>query len=566
MKVPPLHSAVIDSALKDSVSGNKTTPERINSDQPDTNRVIATLKKAKQEGVLVNLNSSQPSSRPVVFVPPVELRLSVFNNEDQLTDTSSKLLSQLDNFGFSLKQENRFNGVGERFSELMKSGETSYQQDMRRYQYFVDKHRANEAVDFSDFEIIRESRVQDLGLNLTTRSGAKVEFNIQSFSGLGKKPDDIIYQSDDMTVSTSGQGAYFNRTEINFNIQGKLTKEEQQQIEEFAQKLEAFASGYFNDGKPSLADLDLTSFDTIEQLSLHGSGADQADLKLDYKNGENSREIEFSFDGNRADIKVDKTDQLLYNQKGKQQAIEHYLKLLKESGEHAKSDEVQLQMMQEVLSMGFELTEQELSIANQKEQQFKDQVIESTIDDGIRADQIFIPLADFDFEFSSRKDKVLNDMLSLQERGFDLSLSIDTRMHEAGGKLSKQQIQSFELSGIYTDRLDTEDVRYQQTHFEIKSTTRINTAKDSENGQLSGAFIEQQRTEKQTTETYDVDSLLSSETEENESHAVYNLMENPLLDREAIYDRQSLARDQLQQTNQMLQLKLLDEVLIAPFD
>lgn len=566
MKVPPLHSAVIDSALKDSVSGNEPTPERINSDQPDTNRVIATLKKAKQEGVQVNLNSSQPSSRPVVFVPPVELRLSVFNNEDQLTDTSSKLLSQLDNFGFSLKQENRFNGVGERFSELMKSGETSYQQDMRRYQYFVDKHRANEAVDFSDFEIIRESRVQDLGLNLTTRSGAKVEFNIESFSGLGKKPDEIIYQSDDMTVSTSGQGAYFNRTEINFNIQGKLTKEEQQQIEEFAQKLEAFASGYFNDGKPSLKDLDLTSFDAIEQLSLRGSGADQADLKLDYKNGENSREIEFSFDGNRADIKVDKTDQLLYNQKGKQQAIEHYLKLLKESGEHAKSDEVQLQMMQEVLSMGFELTEQELSIANQKEQQFKDQVIENTINDGIRADQIFIPLADFDFNFSSRKDKVLNDMLSLQERGFDLSLSIDTRMHEAGGKLSKQQIQQFELSGIYTDRLDTEDVRYQQTHFEIKSTTRINTTKDSENGQLSGAFIEQQQTEKQTIETYDVDSLLSSETEENESHAVNNLMENPLLDREAIYDRQSLARDQLQQTNQMLQLKLLDEVLIAPFD
>lgn len=564
MKVPPFLPTVIGPSLNSSVSANKLNLEHMSAVKPESSNPILGLK--KEEGVKVDLYRTQAPSRIVVFEPPVELRTSVFENKDLLSETSSRLLNQLDRFGFSLKQENRINGVGDRFSELMKGDETSYHQDMRRYQYFVDKTRANQAVDFSDLSIKRESLVQDFSLNLTTSSGAKIEFNIQSFSGFGKKPDEIIFQSDQLTISKPGQGAHFNRTEIDFNIQGDLSKEEQKQIQEFAEKLETFASGYFNDGEPSLKDLDLTSFDTIESLSLRGSGGGQPDLKLNYRNDENTREIEFSFDGNRAEIKVDKTDQLSYSQKGKQQAIEHYLKLLEQSGEKAKSDEIQLRMMQEVLGTGFELTQKELNLASRAEQEFQEEVNQSRVDDGIRADQIFIPLADFEFNFSSRKDRVPNDLLSLQERGFDVKLSLDTRMNDEHGKISKQQIQSFELSGIYTDRLDTEDVRYQQTRFDIKSSTTISTSTESQDGKLLGAFIETEKSEKQIVENYDVDSLLSSETEQSESHSVSDLMKNPLLDKDAIHGRQLLTNEQLQQTNQMLQLRLLDEVLLDPFD
>jgi hypothetical protein len=134
------------------------------------------------------------------------------------------------------------------------------------------------------------------------------------------------------------------------------------------------------------------------------------------------------------------------------------------------------------------------------------------------------------------------------------------------GKISKQQIQSFELSGIYTDRLDAEDVRYQQTRFDIKSSTRISTSTESHDGKLLGAFVETEKSEKQIVENYDVDSLLSSETEQSESHSFSDLMQDPLLDKDAIYRRQLLINEQLQQTNQMLQLQLLDEVMLDPFD
>lgn len=564
MKVPPFLPTVIGPSLNSSVSANKLNLEHMSAVKPESSNPILGLK--KEEGVKVDLYRTQAPSRIVVFEPPVELRTSVFENKDLLSETSSRLLNQLDRFGFSLKQENRINGVGDRFSELMKGDETSYHQDMRRYQYFVDKTRANQAVDFSDLSIKRESLVQDFSLNLTTSSGAKIEFNIQSFSGFGKKPDEIIFQSDQLTISKPGQGAHFNRTEIDFNIQGDLSKEEQKQIQEFAEKLEAFASGYFNDGEPSLKDLDLTSFDTIESLSLRGRGGGQPDLKLNYRNDENAREIDFSFDGNRAEIKIDKTDQLSYSQKGKQQAIEHYLKLLEQSGEKAKSDDIQLRMMQEVLGTGFELTQKELMLASQAGQEHRDEVNQSRVDDGIRGDQIFIPLADFEFNFSSRKDRVPNDLLSLQERGFDVKLSLDTRVSDEHGKISKQQIQSFELSGIYTDRFDAEDVRYQQTRFDIKSSTRISTSTESHDGKLLGAFVETEKSEKQIVENYDVDSLLSSETTENESHGVSDLMQNLLLDKDDIHSRQLLTNEQLQQTNQMLQLRLLDEVLLDPFD
>jgi hypothetical protein len=43
-------------------------------------------------------------------------------------------------------------------------------------------------------------------------------------------------------------------------------------------------------------------------------------------------------------------------------------------------------------------------------------------------------------------------------------------------------------------------------------------------------------------------------------------MQDPLLDKDAIYRRQLLINEQLQQTNQMLQLQLLDEVMLDPFD
>ncbi|MBL4879714.1 MAG: hypothetical protein JKX82_00185 [Oleispira sp.] len=81
-----------------------------------------------------------------------------------------------------------------------------------------------------------------------------------------------------------------------------------------------------------------------------------------------------------------------------------------------------------------------------------------------------------------------------------------------------------------------------------------------------GASVETEKSEKQIVENYDVDSLLSSETTENESHGVSDLMQNLLLDKDDIHSRQLLTNEQLQQTNQMLQLRLLDEVLLDPFD
>ena len=114
--------------------------------------------------------------------------------------------------------------------------------------------------------------------------------------------------------------------------------------------------------------------------------------------------------------------------------------------------------------------------------------------------------------------------------------------------------------------MGTEDVRYQQTRFDIKSSTCISTSTESHDGKLLGAFVETEKSEKQIVENYDVDSLLSSETEQSESHSFSDLMQDPLLDKDAIHRRQLLINEQLQQANQMLQLRLLDEVLLDPFD
>ena len=67
---------------------------------------------------------------------------------------------------------------------------------------------------------------------------------------------------------------------------------------------------------------------------------------------------------------------------------------------------------------------------------------------------------------------------------------------------------------------------------------------------------------KKKEENYDVDSLLTHEAEQSESHSFNDFMQDLLLDKDAIHRRQLLMNEQFQKTNQMLQLRLRDEVLL----
>lgn len=542
MKLPPLVSAPVSPP-----PGNTGATAKIK-------QVITSQPLTPAEGVSVQLGQVNNPPPRVAFEPPVAVRASSISNSEHQTRTSAGFQQQLDDFSFSLREKNRFNGAGERFGELLNSGEKSYDQEMRRYQYYTDKTRANQPVDFSEFSISEERRTQNFDLSLTTRSGAKVSFQLQSFSGVGKNPDTVLFQSDEMTLSKAGQFASFNRTEVRFNIEGELTDDEQQQLQKFAEQLEAFAGGYFNQGKPSLKDLNLSQFDSISKLSVTGNGGGQADLKLEYHNSEGSRDIRFRFDGNNAEFKLDKTNPLSYQQPGKQQAIEHYLDLLDRSAKKAKADEMQQSMMKDVLAAGFEFSQAELNLAQpaRQEKRLQNQQQDNTFNsDELNRNHLFFPLPDFDFRFSSRKDQLPTDVISLQERGFDLNLSLQTQKQQHNGKVSIQQKQSFELSGSYTEQPDKDGLNFRRTSFDIKSSNIIYT--ESKQGELLSAMVEKQQSQRETVEDFNRHTLINRDSEESEFISADELPD-------------SATHTPLQQWQQLQQQQQwLDQLLLNPF-
>lgn len=567
MKVPPFLPAA--NVLSHQSTDALTQLQSSNIKLSPVSQPVTPADGVRSEGISVQLGQVNNPPPRVIFEPPVAVRASSISNNEHQTRTSAGFQQQLDDFSFSLREKNRFNGAGERFGELLNSGEKSYDQEMRRYQYYTDKTRANQPVDFSEFSISEERRTQNFDLSLTTRSGAKISFQLQSFSGVGKNPDTVLFESDEMTLSTPGQFASFNRTEVSFNIEGELTEDEQKQLQQFSEKLEAFASGYLNQGKPSLKDLNLSEFDSISKLSVTGNGGGQADLKLEYNNSDEVREIRFSFDGNDAELTLDKTNPLSYQQQGKQQAIEHYLDLLDQSAKKAKADDMQQSMMKDVLATGFEFSQAELNLAQQaRQQQTQQQNQQPNLQQGnalnndeLSQNRLFVPLPDFEFRFSSRKDQLPTDVISLQERGFDLSLSLQTQKQQNNGKVSIQQKQSFELSGSYTELPNEDGINFRRTSFDIKSSNIIYT--ESEQGELLSAMVEKQQSQRETVEDFNFDTLVNTEKEESESASVENLIQTSLADTNIA---PGLLGSTLPLSSERMQQQLLDAVLLKGFE
>ncbi|MCH2042381.1 MAG: hypothetical protein MK185_17245 [Saccharospirillaceae bacterium] len=521
MKVPPFLPAanVLSRQGTDALTQLQSGNIQVNP----ASQSLSPAKGVTTEGVRVQLGQPSAVSSPAIFNQPVAVRTSTISNTEQQTRTSAGFQQQLDGFSFGIKENNRFNGAGERFAELLNSGETTYDQEMRRYQYYTDKTRANQPVDFSEFSISEERRTQSFDLSLTTRSGANISFQLQSFSGIGKNPDTVLFESDGMSASIPGQFASFNRTEVSFNIEGELTDEEQKQLQQFAEQLERFASGYFNQGKPSLKDLNLSDFDTLSKLSITGDGGGQADLKLEYSNSEEKREIRFSFDGNDAEFTLDKVNPFNYQQQGKQQAIESYLDLLDQSAKKAKADDMQQSMMKDVLAVGFEFSQSELNLAQQKQLEQRNNSLSGN---GLSQSRLLLPLPDFDFRFSSRNDQPPKDNDALKERRFDLSLSLQTQQQQDRGKTSVQQEQSFTLTGSYTEQPDADGSDFRRTRFDIASSNIIYT--ESEQGELLSAMLEKQQSQREIVEDFNFDTIVNTDTEENQSASVENLMQDYL--------------------------------------
>jgi len=504
----------------------------------------------------VSIILSPLNFNPQLYSRPKSISQNVFSNLEQKSPLTQNFANQLEeNF-----IPNRLSGLGSRFSELLSTGSESYSQDIRRYGYYASDANTN-GVDFSQFEDRKKEEVQSFSLELKTDSGAIIKFSLKNFEGHGKNPDILIAESDDVKVFNQGQGAGFRSTEIEFEVDGNLTQREREQLIEFGRNLERFATDIFEQDEPNIKALDLASFDTISKATIKADGGTTSvgGISLQYRDNEDERFISVSFQGNKAEITVDKADQLVFGSNGKTKALQQYLKILSDSADEAKAGQMQAYMMEEVFSAGFKLSEEEQAEDESKEK-IRDETISIELNGnppktGEVSNDIFIPLADFDFSFESRKDRPNSAKMPLEYSGFDLDLSLNSRQTIKDDQVLTQQTQDFKLKGAFYEPLphlkkpDFEYQNYSYTTFEREASKTVTSL--VEDGQLLSATMEESGTFKNHTSTYSEGKLIDEESEQNSYSEITDLTGLFFTDGEVNKNHN--------------QLEILGQVLIDPF-
>jgi hypothetical protein len=497
----------------------------------------------------------------LLYARPKSVSQSFFSNPEQKSPLSQ-------NFANQLKEDfvpNRLSGLGSRFTELLSTGSEGYSQDIRHYSYYSSDSNIN-GVDFSQFEDNKKDEVQSFSLELKTDSGATIKFSLKNFEGHGKNPDTLIAESDEAKLYKQGQGAGFRSTEIEFEVDGDLTKREREQLVEFGRNLEQFATDIFEQDKPNIKALNLASFDTISQATIKADGGTTSagGISLQYRDNEDERYISVSFQGNKAEITVDKADQFIFAADGKTKALQQYLKILSDGADEAKAGQMQAYMMEEVFSAGFRVSEEEQAEADLKEKQREDKIsIElngTPPKTGEVSNDVFIPLADFEFSFESRKDRPNLEKKPLEYSGFDLDLSLNSRQtikDNQAGSINEvtSQKQDFNLKGAFYEalpHLQKPDFKYQNysyTTFEREASKTVTTL--VEDGELLSATMEESGKFKSHTSTYNEGELVNEESELNGYSEITDLT------------GQFFTEDDVNKSHN--QLDILEQVMIDPF-
>lgn len=513
----------------------------------------------------ISIIVSPLSFDPSIYSKPRGVTQHTFSNPEQKSPLTQKFADQLEK-DFS---PHRLSGLGSRFGELITTGANSYQQDIRRYSFYESSvssstgsaaNSATKEVDFSEFNIRSKGVAQSFSLDLKTDSGAVIKFSLKSYEGDGKNPDSLIAENDHAKIFQQGQSAGFRGIEIEFEVEGELTQREQEQLAAFGKNLEKFSNNLFTDSQPSLKALNLSSFDTISEASIKANGGSLSSggLSLEYKDSDKYRSISLSFQGNKSEISVDKTNQLTFNADSKAEALQQYLKILSDSASEAKADSMQAHMMKEVFSAGFTINEKEEALADLKEKERNEKITAdlrgNTPKTGEISNDLFVPLADFDFSFESRKDRP-NAKKPQEYSGFDLELSLDSQKSVKGNKITSSQTQDFKLSGAYHEPLlhlmspDFKHQNYRYTTLEREASKTVTT--EVEDGQLQSALMEESISSKSHTSTYSEDKLIDEDSTQNSYFEVTDLMDVFFKD-----------KDMTKKNNQ---LDILNAVMIDPF-
>lgn len=436
-----------------------------------------------------------------------------------------------------------------RMSELLARGDTHYQQDMRQYNTysFPVKDGSYPPLDLSVFEDLKKDRAEGFSFQLKTKDGDSIQFSFNRYEGFGVAEGETVVDERGFHI-TDKRTAGFKGAEISFNVDGRLSADEQQQIEALTEKLESLTTGYFvvgGDGG-ALDQFDFSEFDLMGQVNLSFERNGKEVLNIEYIDTNLYRSIEVDSNGATAQITIDKTSLgMSFDTQQQTKAKQAYLSLLQESAAEAKSRN-NTSMMQAVFQMGFS----NLWPASQEVESGKN----SKVQLGEQASSSVIALPDFDFEFQSRVDRPNKLNKPDEYQGFNLKLSLSSLVNKNKntGQVDIVQTQKFDLKGAYYEPLDhLESVDLEQQNYNYTEFSR-SAEKVShlmmQYGAIESLLVAEQGEAKSKTQVYESGKLMG-ETQEEVAFA-------------SLKDYTKLAEEQNREQSQ----ELLQALVIDPYE
>ncbi|WP_108125076.1 hypothetical protein [Saccharospirillum mangrovi] len=278
-----------------------------------------------------------PTPNPEIDPAPITLQVGGWSDHDLYSKPAQKTFMRGDEQNLprlsnqlmqAMDQGPSVQNLSQSLIDFLQGGQTSVHQGIDRYTY-PDLSGNWAEPNFTEVESHTVLAKSELSFSLTTKSGDTLTFNLHYEKGRGhtQRYSDIGYE----TVS------------IDFELDGRLSQAEQDELMTLADKLNALANDYFATGNIDLNRLDIGELSQLADLSLTLDGGmaeitpafflgvDHIDygLTLRFSDSAETRHLEAIVNENRVSMDVDKLGLVDgYNLERREAALANYRQML----------------------------------------------------------------------------------------------------------------------------------------------------------------------------------------------------------------------------------------------
>lgn len=357
---------------------------------------------------------------------------------------------------------------GSRMLDILNRDYQQYRSKEGSYSY---RHNGTQPAltEASGLRLLYGHKEDSFKLSLTLKSGATVDFTLTNQTGFAKDKE-------------TGTYARVNQWVTEFSVTGEpLSDDDREQLAQLSNAFNDAANQYLSTGKFSLAVFSPQRMSSISTLSMTIQGGNNTagdKLTLNFSDDDLQRSLNISLNGDKLNLSLEKTGwALVAGPEQKDQSLEEYLQLIRDSAGWGNGSDTQLALMLDAFRL---LHADEPADSDTSDRAPIDAAQFGASGAGLRA---LTGLADFSFSFSARIETPNDHELRLHEKiSFELDFAQDTRGESRStGELALEQTQAYRMSASYYELLpwldmvdfDKQNYRYIETHATATQVTRL---------------------------------------------------------------------------------------------